>query len=149
MPESRLRQQPHKTCTCMLPPAGYSFHMHNKYANCALQCMICSTYSGRVVCNTVCTITTICQAAVTTLCCNTAHKHCTHNHIMCCCADTCPASLAGCSGQQLSVLQVLCRNKSDASTVGGLAIAVSLELKGLEVAHTRHGLLPWAQLVQV
>ena len=42
-----------------------------------------------------------------------------------------------------------CRNKSDASTVGGLAIAVSLELKGLELAHTRHGMLPWAQLVQV
>lgn len=47
------------------------------------------------------------------------------------------------------IASLLCRNKSDASTVGGLAIAVSLELKGLELAHTRHGMLPWVQLVQV
>lgn len=33
--------------------------------------------------------------------------------------------------------------------MGGLAIAVSLELKGLEVAHERHGVLPCSQLVQV
>ena len=59
--------------------------------------------------------------------------------------------LLQCFGQFKRPKRKFCcrRNNSDASTVGGLAIAVSLELKGLEVAHSRHGLLPWPQLVQV
>lgn len=35
----------------------------------------------------------------------------------------------------------------NASLDGGLAIAVPLELKGLELAWRRYGLLPWARLV--
>ena len=37
--------------------------------------------------------------------------------------------------------------RPEAAVNGGLAIAVPLELKGLWVAHQRHGTLPWAQLV--
>lgn len=36
----------------------------------------------------------------------------------------------------------------DASTVGGLAIAIPAELKGLELAHARYGQLAWADVVQ-
>lgn len=37
--------------------------------------------------------------------------------------------------------------KPDAAVHGGLAIAIPLELKGLWLAHQRHGSLPWADLV--
>lgn len=34
------------------------------------------------------------------------------------------------------------------SLEGGLAVGVPLELKGLALAHSRHGSLPWSRLVQ-
>lgn len=36
----------------------------------------------------------------------------------------------------------------DASLEGGKAIAVPLELHGLYLAHSRHGVLPWSSLLQ-
>lgn len=43
-------------------------------------------------------------------------------------------------------LSVTAGNASLAVT-GGLAIAVPLELRGLQTFHQRHGILPWADLV--
>lgn len=37
--------------------------------------------------------------------------------------------------------------RPDAALHGGLAVAVPLELKGLWLAHQRHGNLPWRDLV--
>ncbi|KAL3136319.1 hypothetical protein ABBQ38_005583 [Trebouxia sp. C0009 RCD-2024] len=39
------------------------------------------------------------------------------------------------------------KGRPDAAVHGGLAIAIPLELKGLWLAHQRHGSLPWADLV--
>lgn len=43
--------------------------------------------------------------------------------------------------------EAMFRGKASAAVNGGLAIAVPLELKGLWLAHQRHGNLPWADLV--
>ncbi len=37
--------------------------------------------------------------------------------------------------------------RPDLAVLGGLAIAVPLELRGLALAHSRHGSLSWARLV--
>ena len=39
-------------------------------------------------------------------------------------------------------------DESDASTFGGLAVAIPGELKGLELAHARYGKLKWEQVLQ-
>lgn len=44
-------------------------------------------------------------------------------------------------------LLLCCAGNPDAAVNGGLAIAVPLELKGLWLAHQRHGSLAWADLV--
>jgi hypothetical protein len=46
-------------------------------------------------------------------------------------------------------LPPLLPGRPDASISGGLAAAVPLELRGMWVAHERHGRLPWKRLLQV
>ena len=41
----------------------------------------------------------------------------------------------------------MCAGNETASVDGGLAIAAPLEVKGLWLAHQRHGHLPWRDLV--
>ena len=48
----------------------------------------------------------------------------------------------------LAATETMFKGNPRASLFGGLAIAVPLELRGLYVAHSRHGVLPWSQLVE-
>jgi hypothetical protein len=55
------------------------------------------------------------------------------------CRETAPAAAA---------TKMFKGKAQDASTWGGLAIAVPRELRGLELAHSRHGVLAWSKVVE-
>ncbi len=48
----------------------------------------------------------------------------------------------------LAATEKMFKGKPKAALVGGLAAAVPLELRGLHLAHSRHGVLPWSRLVE-
>lgn len=48
----------------------------------------------------------------------------------------------------LAASEKMFKGRPQAALVGGLAAAVPLELRGLHLAHSRHGVLPWSQLVE-
>ena len=48
----------------------------------------------------------------------------------------------------LAASKKMFKGRPEAALIGGLAVAVPLELHGLYLAHTRHGVLPWARLVE-
>lgn len=67
-----------------------------------------------------------------------------------CCVTTHAASaqlLLRQNSHPVQQLLLCCAGNPDAAVNGGLAIAVPLELKGLWLAHQRHGSLAWADLV--
>ena len=41
-----------------------------------------------------------------------------------------------------------CAGRPELALTGGLAAGVPLELRGLELAHSRHGVLPWNHVVE-
>ncbi|KAL4550318.1 hypothetical protein Ndes2526B_g08473 [Nannochloris sp. 'desiccata'] len=48
----------------------------------------------------------------------------------------------------LAATETMFKGRPKAALVGGLAAAVPLELRGLHLAHSRHGVLPWSSLVE-
>ena len=48
----------------------------------------------------------------------------------------------------LAATEKMFKGRPQAALVGGLAAAVPLELRGLHLAHSRHGILRWSQLVE-
>jgi len=48
----------------------------------------------------------------------------------------------------LAATESMFKGRPQAALVGGLAAAVPLELRGLHLAHSRHGVLPWSRLIE-
>lgn len=48
----------------------------------------------------------------------------------------------------LAANETMFKGRPEAALVGGLAAGVPLELLGLHLAHSRHGVLPWSRLVE-